>query len=524
MLRADEPARSIDGARAALQPMHRPASSAAASTPHLVYYGGPVLSNAKVQIVYWGDPGKVFGSGQLEQFYADVADSPYFDWLDEYDTPSQSIGRGSFLGSATASGAKIGAITDQDIQNQLTALIQQGGVSSADPANTVYMVHFPPGMSISQGGSTSCTQFCAYHGTFTLNGHDVFYGVIPDQGADGCETGCGSGDHLQNTTSTASHELIEAVTDPAVGLATSTAAPLAWYDTANGEIGDICVTGSSDTGLIGNWTVQKEWSNKNDACIVTAPPAASDFSLSIAPASRTIAPGSGTTFAVGTAIVSGSPGPIALAVSGLPPGVAGAFSPASVEAGASATLTVSASASAPAGTASFVVTGNSASTTHSVSGTLTVSVLRDLIVNGGFERHLAGWTRSGRVRSTTKAFHGGSRSAQVGSRHSFSGESALYQMVKVPASGATTLRLWHLRRCRSVDGGGELAGFIVDGSGAILQTLFDGCATDAAWAKVTADLSQFGGQTVAVYFLAYDPGFSQVAAWMYVDDVSVTNQ
>jgi len=40
--------------------------------------------------------------------------------------------------------------------------------------------------------------------------------------------------------SVASHELVEATTDPAAGLATTFAPPLAWYDRAFGEIGDIC--------------------------------------------------------------------------------------------------------------------------------------------------------------------------------------------------------------------------------------------------------------------------------------------
>src|SRR5262249_42658081 len=101
-----------------VMPMHPPeiealrASRAAASKPHLTYYGGPVLSNVKVQLVYWSDAKKVFGQGQLEQYYSDVTNSAYFDWLDEYNTPTQQIGRGSFIGSATASGAKVGSITD----------------------------------------------------------------------------------------------------------------------------------------------------------------------------------------------------------------------------------------------------------------------------------------------------------------------------------------------------------------------------------------------------------------------------
>ena len=49
-------------------------------------------------------------------------------------------------------------------------------------------------------------------------------------------TGCGNGTVFGNYTSVASHELIEAVTDAAVGVADKLVAPLAWYDATNGEI------------------------------------------------------------------------------------------------------------------------------------------------------------------------------------------------------------------------------------------------------------------------------------------------
>jgi hypothetical protein len=130
------------------------------------------------------------------------------------------------------------------------------------------MVYFPPGVSIDLDGSGSCDVFCAYHGTFVRNGANVAYGVIPDQGG-GCATGCGNAPKaLDNLTSVSSHEMIEAVTDPGVGLATIIGPPLAWYDPANGEIGDIC---NAEQAQVGAHTVQKEWSNAANACIATAP-------------------------------------------------------------------------------------------------------------------------------------------------------------------------------------------------------------------------------------------------------------
>jgi hypothetical protein len=61
--------------------------------------------------------------------------------------------------------------------------------------------------------------------------------------------------------------MIEAVTDSAVGLATGPIGPpLAWYDQANGEIGDICV---GQGGSVAGFAVQLEWSNADGACIAS---------------------------------------------------------------------------------------------------------------------------------------------------------------------------------------------------------------------------------------------------------------
>jgi hypothetical protein len=96
----------------------------------------------------------------------------------------------------------------------------------------------------------------------------VYYGVLPDVASSGCAGGCGGSTAFNNETSVASHELIEATTDAAVGLAQTYAPPLAWYNATYGEIGDIC-NGSQGTVVGGNgvtYTVQKEWSNAKAKC------------------------------------------------------------------------------------------------------------------------------------------------------------------------------------------------------------------------------------------------------------------
>ncbi len=360
------------------------AASVAPAGAQLVYHGGKVIQNAHVVQVLYGSgsyiPQLTSTSGvNMASAYTQMVTSGVFDWLNEYNTtsPAQTIGRGSFGGVvqiAPAASRNGSTITDASIQTELAAQINGGTLPPAND-NAIYMVSFPAGKSISQGGSSSCVAFCAYHGTFKIGAQNVYYGVLPDlTGA--CASGCGNAPTtFQNQQSVASHELIEAVTDAEVGLATVIGPPLAWYDQTNGEIGDICnaqqgtFTGTDGAG----YTIQKEFSNQQNDCITTRSVVTTpDFSLALTPTSATVAPGAAATFTVATSKINNSNQSISLSVSGLPSGVTGSFSPTTVTAGGSATLTLSASASAT-GSGTFTVTGTAGASTHTTSGSLTVS-------------------------------------------------------------------------------------------------------------------------------------------------------
>ncbi len=260
----DTPAEN-PGTRVHIMKMHQPGEVSAMSAPagaHLNYYGGPVLKNVVVTPVYWNS--STAYQSTLNGFYTGVPNSPLFDMLAQYS----SIGRGK-RGTPYIDTAAGGSLTDAQVQTELNRLFAAGSIP-APTANSYYPVHFPAGTSITApDGSQSCVQFCAYHGTYVRNGVNVNYGVIPDQGG-GCLGGCGNNTALsKNTTAVSSHEMVEAVTDPAVGLATDYAPPLAWYDPTNGEIGDIC-NGQQGTVVGGNgttYTIQLEFSNSANNCV-----------------------------------------------------------------------------------------------------------------------------------------------------------------------------------------------------------------------------------------------------------------
>ena len=254
-----------------------------ASAKTLSYYGGPVVKNIKViQVLYGSGTYQSFvqgtGSGTMAAFYGGVVGSPYFTWLNgDYGSGSgkttQVIGNGAFAGQVTITptASRNGStITDAQVQAELKAQISAGHLAAPN-ANTYYAVYFPKGKKISQGGSSSCVSggFCAYHGTVVGSSATWTYGVHPDNSSgSGCDTGCGTSTAYHNMSSVASHEMIETVTDPDVGIATTLSSPLAWYNNTYGEIGDIC--NAQQGTVVGTdgvtYTVQKEWSNSKSLC------------------------------------------------------------------------------------------------------------------------------------------------------------------------------------------------------------------------------------------------------------------
>lgn len=237
-----------------------------ASAKTLAYYGGPVLKNVHVIPVYWNS--SVAYQANLNSFYGDFTSSSstmYNSLLTQYS----GIGAGT-IGTPFVDAGGTGNLTDAQIQSHLTGLFNAGKLPKPD-ANTYYPIHFPSGVNITASdGTKSCVEWCAYHGTYVYNGVNVNYGIIPDQGGS-CAGGCGgNSQRVNNLTSVSSHELVEATTDPAVGLASTYSPPLAWYNSTYGEIGDICNAQQATITANGHsYVVQKEWSNASSACKTT---------------------------------------------------------------------------------------------------------------------------------------------------------------------------------------------------------------------------------------------------------------
>jgi hypothetical protein len=230
-------------------------AAAAPPGPKLVYEGGPLLTAVEVFTVFWGNAwqGAQAGLAQtINQFFDYILTSPLIDQLAEYSVQGQTIGHGKRTGTITVPQAKFPhSVSDTAIQHMIQQEIATNAAFPKPTKNTLYFVYLPPKVAVVQGGSRSCQAFCGYHDT--IHNGQVFYAVMPYPGCAGCLGGLSVQDAL---TSTSSHELCEAITDPIPGQG--------WYDQDNGEIGDICAW---KTKKVGDYVVQLEWSNKANKCV-----------------------------------------------------------------------------------------------------------------------------------------------------------------------------------------------------------------------------------------------------------------
>ncbi|MFI5345130.1 MAG: hypothetical protein ACHQ51_02035 [Elusimicrobiota bacterium] len=238
----------------------------------LQYYGGPVISHAKVYAIFWGEGVSAQTKSNIGPFFANILDSTYMDWLSEYNTnrtavdgrqgTNQTIGRGTFAGAITIQPTNTAtALTDEMLQQELDEQIAAGKLPPSDE-NSLYMLYFPSGVSISIAGQRSCSSFCAYHEGFksARSGAPVYYGVMPV-----CGFGCGGG--FDGLTAVSSHECLEAVTDPFPTPGDKPAYPQAWNDAGGQEIADLCADVSSTvTGHGLTSTVSGEWDNSIGGC------------------------------------------------------------------------------------------------------------------------------------------------------------------------------------------------------------------------------------------------------------------
>jgi hypothetical protein len=266
---------STDDGAADAGPIPYPAPHTA--MPQVDYNGGRVLQNPKIVTITWAsdDPTRV---SRLQQF-GDIITSTAW-WTAVSSEYCQQPGNKPCIGPGTGGGHVViqdppaaDGYTDssQGAASSLQDFIHDhvvggNGITADFPApddNTLYVLYFPPGVTITLDGDASCDTFGAYHNTMVLpNVNDlqsnVAYAIIPR---------CGTKE--STTTYSASHEIIEAATDPDIGEQTLSYYMLdqVWAGGGlGGEVGDLCENSGSGSSMPeSTFTVQRTWSNKSAA-------------------------------------------------------------------------------------------------------------------------------------------------------------------------------------------------------------------------------------------------------------------
>jgi len=233
--------------------------------PQVENAGGPVMATPKfVVITFAGDT--LIPS--IEDFVEKVAASKTY-WSGT--TAEYGVGAIASVQNITLDETPAASLQDSDVQAWLTQKLAgpdagtlDGGAPWPKPdGETVYMIYYPSSVTVTLDGGTSCSSFYGYHNDFMLGASSyVTYSVVarcppfPDTSA------------IDSISSIASHEMIEAVTDPRVADDPAYYQPdtahLAWAVPAGGELGDMCAGYGNVfyTPTDVPYLVQRSWSNK----------------------------------------------------------------------------------------------------------------------------------------------------------------------------------------------------------------------------------------------------------------------
>jgi hypothetical protein len=238
---------------------------------------GPVLTAPNVIPVFFSTTDATVKSKAID-FLSKLPGSDYWkQTTTEYGVGPITVGKAVVLPQSPT-----GTMTSQEVETWILNLVSMNASPLPQPDdNTIYVFNFPPSLTITQknffGTGMSCQDFGGYHSSVSANLDkgifDVAYAVIPQ-----CAT-FGAWKGIDALTSTTSHELIEAATDPYPrtnpAFAGLDADHFYWlYALGGGEIGDLCAQDPASfyrSPEIG-YVVQRTWSNQealagHDPCV-----------------------------------------------------------------------------------------------------------------------------------------------------------------------------------------------------------------------------------------------------------------
>jgi hypothetical protein len=236
-----------------------------AAMPLADYLGGPLLIHPKLVTITYAsdDPALVT---RLQQFDDTITTTPWWHAvIDGYcilPAGSPCIGDGEPGGHVVLNETPETSYTDATSKKDPSTIKEfiKAHVASGDfpapTADTLYMIYFPEGVEVKLDGFQSCSAFGAYHNAVTLTppgggaAIETAYAIMPRCSADWL-------------TVPASHEILEAATDPLpLENPSYVMQDLSWTQNG-GEVGDLCdYPWGFATIHEGEYEVQRGFSNK----------------------------------------------------------------------------------------------------------------------------------------------------------------------------------------------------------------------------------------------------------------------
>ena len=293
--------------------------------------------------------------------------------------------------------------------------------------------------------------------------------------------------------------------DAEVGLNTAGMQYIAWYDTVNGEIGDLCNGQSgSYTACDGQtYSIQLEYSNLQGKCIpfpaptcgsiVSTPTSAPVPSPTKAPVSPTKAPVSPT-----KAPVSPTKAPLG---------------PTSAPVG-------------PSPTKVPIITPTVAPSAPIAPQTIKPTTV-NAIINPGFENGLTSWTTTGTTSIVTTGCNSGI-CVMAGATTATSGDSTISQTFTVPA-GLSQFSFYYYMYCPDTVKYDWFTTTLVDNTANslldtnTLQTISSlpkKCVTSTSWTKVTGSVT--AGHSYTLTLVSHDDGVSTDPSYTLFDSISLS--
>jgi len=241
--------------------------------PQVQNSGGPVLANAAVIPVTFPMPdgGADPLAAMADAFVAALPGTAFSRMAQEYGV--QSLSAQPPIHSTLRLPA---TVDDALLQDQLPKELA-GGLDGfrSPPAEALYVLFTPPGVTVTASGQSGCADFGGYHSAVRLSGSaKVAYAV-----AVRCPGGFNGESESDAITAVASHEILESASDPyyvldAPAWANVDDAALAFGLLFGGEIADLCLNSlpAFYTPPDLPYVVQRTWSNqaaraRQDPCV-----------------------------------------------------------------------------------------------------------------------------------------------------------------------------------------------------------------------------------------------------------------